>query len=91
MGMAGYPEGIVEDIKSKADVRIIQAGLLADELGSHRSMNIVLLGAALKALSKSDAASIQNIDWPTIIRSSIKPQFAEVNIKAFEAGYTAAS
>lgn len=91
MGMASYPEGIVADLQSKADVRVLQAGGLADELGNHRSLNIVLLGAALKALSKADAASIQEIDWPSIIRNNIKSQFAEVNIKAFEAGYAAAS
>ncbi len=33
------------------------------------------------------ALGIEGIDWETVIRRSVKPGFAEVNIRAFQSGY----
>lgn len=46
-------------------------------------MNVVLLGALVKALE------LDKIDWLAIIAKAVKPQFVESNIRAFNAGYAA--
>ena len=43
-------------------------------------MNIVLLGALIKAMN------VPGIDWEEIIRTNVKKGFEEINIKAFRAG-----
>ena len=57
------------------------ARCIADELGNSKAMNIVLLGALVKALG------VEGIDWHDIISKNVKKGFEELNIKAFEAGY----
>lgn len=79
-GAAKYPEGILEDLTQKANVSVFKAGDIAAEVGNVRTMNIVLLGALIKAMS------IPGIDWEEVIRSNVKKGFEEINIKAFRAG-----
>jgi len=80
MGAAKYPQGILEELKAKADVSVFEAGKLAEELGNPKTMNIVLLGALVAALN------ISGIDWEQAIRDNVKKGFEEINIKAFELG-----
>ncbi|MDR1574709.1 MAG: indolepyruvate oxidoreductase subunit beta [Treponema sp.] len=81
MGKAAYPEAIVESLREKADVLVFKAADIAKELGNSRVMNIVLLGALVKAMN------IQGIDWEAGIRKNVKKGFEELNIKAFQAGW----
>lgn len=81
MGTATYPEGIVEELEAKCGALFIKAGDIAKELGNPKAMNIVLLGALVKALG------VEGIDWHEVIKNSVKKGFEELNIKAFEAGY----
>jgi indolepyruvate ferredoxin oxidoreductase beta subunit len=87
MGTANYPQGIIEDLESKASVLVLRAGDIARELGNEKAMNIVLLGAAVKALESADDALV-GIDWKQIVRAGVKPQFADLNAAAFEKGYS---
>ncbi|MDR0817399.1 MAG: indolepyruvate oxidoreductase subunit beta [Clostridiales Family XIII bacterium] len=87
MGAATYPQGILKDLKSKASVLVLKAGDIARETGNEKAMNIVLLGAAVKALEATDMA-LQGIDWVKIVREGVKPQFADLNATAFEKGYS---
>lgn len=80
-GAASYPEGVIEDISSKAKTVVFQADALAQELGNIKTINIIILGALVKAMQLEDKA-----DWSGIIKTMVKPQFHEVNIKAFEKG-----
>jgi len=80
MGSAKYPEGILEEITSKVTTHVFKAADIAAELGNPKTMNIVLLGALIKAINLPD------IDWEAVIRSNVKPAFADINIKAFKAG-----
>ena len=80
MGVAQYPQGILEELAGKADVSVFEAGKLAEELGNPKTMNIVLLGALVAALN------ISGIDWEQAIRDNVKKGFEEINIKAFELG-----
>jgi len=81
MGQVEYPQGIIETLSAKADILVFKAADIAASLGNARVMNIVLLGALVKALG------IEGIDWDAVIRSSVKPVFADINAQAFRAGY----
>lgn len=85
MGNADYPEGVIENIKEKVDTNVLDAGKIAKNLGNPKTMNIVLLGALVKAMNLTD------IDWEKAIRESVKEQFIDINIKAFNEGMKAVS
>ncbi len=82
LGKAEYPEGIIEELSSKCDVLSIKAGEIAEELGNAKAMNVVLLGALVKAIGGLD-----DVDWDKQIEKNVKPKFVELNKKAFKAGY----
>lgn len=81
-GTAEYPEGIIDHLKEKCEVLAFKAADVATELGNPKAMNIVLLGALVKALGGLD-----EIDWDAEIEANVKPKFVELNKKAFHAGY----
>lgn len=83
MGKVDYPEGIIELIEGKAKTKVINAGEIAEKLGNTRVMNVVLLGALIKSMNLTD------IDWEAVIKSQVKEQFVELNIKAFNEGMNA--
>lgn len=80
MGKAKYPEGIIEDLGEKAELFVFKASDIASELGNIKAMNIVLLGAMVEAMELPD------IDWEGVMRKNIRPQFINLNLKAFERG-----
>ncbi len=80
MGAATYPEGIIEELSSKIDIAVFKAAEIAEGLGNSKAMNIVLLGALVKAMGITD------VDWHNVIKNNVKKGFEELNIKAFEAG-----
>jgi indolepyruvate ferredoxin oxidoreductase, beta subunit len=82
LGVAEYPQGIIEELKSKCSVLAVKANDIATELGNPKAMNIVLLGALVKAIGGLD-----DIDWDAEITATVKPAFVELNKKAFHAGY----
>lgn len=79
-GRLAYPEGILEELKSKADTVAFDATGIARELGNEKAMNIVLFGALSKVLE------LNNINWEEIIKDTVKEKFIELNIKAYRAG-----
>lgn len=83
MGNVDYPEAVIEKIKEKVNTSILDAGQIAERIGNPKTMNIVLLGALVKAMDLTD------IDWEKAIRENVKEQFVEINIKAFEEGMKA--
>jgi len=84
-GMADYPEGIIEMISDKADTKVVNAAEVAEELGSIRAMNVVLLGALIKSMDLMD------VDWEKAIRDCVKEEFADINIRALKAGIDSVS
>ncbi|MDR0424775.1 MAG: indolepyruvate oxidoreductase subunit beta [Clostridiales Family XIII bacterium] len=80
MGKAQYPEGILEELSAKANTAVFKAGEIAERIGNTRTMNIVLLGALVKALG------IEGVDWENAIKRNVKAGFEEINISAFEEG-----
>jgi indolepyruvate ferredoxin oxidoreductase beta subunit len=85
MAKADYPDNVIETIKEKANTSVLDAAKIATELGNVKVMNIVLLGALVKAMNLTD------IDWETAIRNNVKEKFVDINIKAFHAGMDAVS
>lgn len=83
-GNAEYPEGIIEQIEAtNTSVKAIDALSLAKEAGTVRAVNVVLIGVM---------AQLMDIDidtWHIAIEESIKPQFIDINKKAFQLGYDA--
>ncbi|MCC0661357.1 MULTISPECIES: indolepyruvate oxidoreductase subunit beta [unclassified Clostridioides] len=80
-GRVDYPENIIDDIKEKVDVTVIKAVDIARGLGNEKVMNVVLLGALIKALQLEN-----DIDWEKIVSQQVKPRFIEINIKALREG-----
>ncbi len=83
VGSAEYPQGIIEELSSKAEVSVFEAAKIAKELGNPKAMNIVLLGALVKALG------LEAMDWDRYISENVKKGFEELNIRAFRAGMDA--
>ncbi len=79
-GLAKYPKGIIEELKDKADTRVLKAAEIARGLGNEKVMNIVLFGALAKILN------LESIDWKEVIKETVKPKFIEINLKAFDEG-----
>lgn len=79
-GLASYPKGLVEAMSAAYKTIVVDAAEIAKKLGNPKVMNIVLLGAMVKALG------MEKIDWETILREQIPAKVIEVNIQAYRAG-----
>lgn len=80
MGKCDYPDGIMEELKVKAEASLFDAMDEAIKLGNPKVMNIILLGAIIKLMG------LENINWPKIFKENIKPIFYDINMKALEVG-----
>ncbi len=80
-GVQDYPMGVIEALSDKADTTAIRAAEIALDLGNIRTMNVVLLGALVKAMGLDG-----NINWDEVVKQTVKPKFVDVNIRALKAG-----
>lgn len=81
-GAAAYPSDAIDSLKKVCpNVAVIEAARTAEALGNVKAQNIVLLGALVRQLG------LEGIDWKAIIQSSVPARFAELNLKAFDAGF----
>lgn len=81
-GAAAYPENIPGKIREHfPDAVFVDALALANEAGSVKAVNTVLLGVLARNME------IDKEIWTEAIRSVVKPKFVELNEKAFELGY----
>ena len=81
MGIEPYPEGIVEKLQERG-VETHSHNLVKEavSLGNPRVVNILLLGMLSKFLT------FEVETYYNAIEKNVKPQFVEVNLKAFERG-----
>lgn len=79
-GKANYPENAVEILSSKVKTVVIDAAEEAEKLGNSKVMNIILLGAIIKAMGLVD------INWDKILRDNMKPNLVDINLKALKVG-----
>ena len=82
IGRATYPERIIDKIKDEySNVLAVPAMDLAKACGNIKSVNVVMIGVmAKKTETPKDV-------WLDAIRKTVKSQFVELNIKAFNKGY----
>ena len=84
IGAAEYPESILDELTAKGvQVEAMDALSLAEQAGSSKAVNIVLMGQLAKHFH------IGYDKWIAAIEQTVKPQFVEMNKKAFELGYNA--
>ena len=83
-GNAVYPEGVIEKVKALG-VKVVDVDALglAEEAGSARCVNLVLLGVCAKFLQ------IDKEIWENAIRETVPQKTIDMNIKAFNLGYSA--
>ena len=82
MGAMPYPENL-EDKIAAADVDFVctDALKIAEECGSSKAVNIVLIGMLAKRSSVDKSIFIE------ALKSTVPEKFLDLNMKAFEAGY----
>ena len=85
-GAEKYPAEIIPSLEANAGkVIAIDASRMAEELGTVKAANVILLGALIKAMGLDD------IDWDTIVRNNVKAKFADLNAEALKKGMEAAA
>jgi len=81
-GAATYPVDILDELRGKGvNVDAIDALSLAEEAGSSKAVNIVLMGRLARYFD------IPQEKWLLAIEQSVAPRFVEINRKAFLLGY----
>jgi len=84
LGMGTYPEGIEEAIiKLGFDLQLIKARELADQAGTFKAANVVLLAALASCLD------IERPLWEEVVKRRVPKKFIDVNMEAFKLGYEA--
>ncbi len=80
-GAAEYPENLVEKMRQAGlDVDAIDALSLAEQAGSSKAVNLVLMGRLSKYFDISED------EWMAAIEASVPAKFLEMNKKAFALG-----
>ena len=84
IGAAQYPENLVEKMKAAGiDVDAFDALTLAEQAGSSKAVNIVLMGHMSRNFDFTEE------EWMTALEQSVAPKFLEMNKKAFALGRNA--
>ncbi|MBR6509304.1 MAG: indolepyruvate oxidoreductase subunit beta [Clostridia bacterium] len=82
IGNAEYPENVLDELKDKGlNIWALDALALAEQAGSSKAVNIVLMGKAAKQFD------IPYERWIKAIENTVAPKFVEMNKKAFDLGY----
>lgn len=83
-GAVQYPSELVEKLKAQcSEVVAVDALKLAEEAGSAKASNVVLMGAFSKRTDFSEEL------WHKAVEQCVPPKFLELNRKAFELGRNA--
>jgi len=80
-GATTYPEGLIEKMRARGvNVDAIDALSLAEQAGSSKAVNLVLMGRLSKYFDFDDAA------WQEAIEACVPAKFLELNRRAFDLG-----
>ncbi len=83
-GLATYPEDIDALIaEAHPNVRRVNANEIAQEAGTVKAANVVMLGAVSPALPFAVET------WEAVIRGAVPPKTVDLNLKAFRLGMVA--
>ena len=82
IGAAEYPQDLLDKMaQAGIDVDAMDALSLAEQAGSPKAVNLVLMGRLAKYFDIPEA------EWQAAIEASVPPKFLEMNKKAFALGY----
>ncbi len=81
-GAAVYPEGILETLKGAGRTVVVEATETAKKMGVPKAFNVIVLGAAARYMG------FDREDWTQVIRETVPPKTVEINLRAFETGYS---
>ena len=80
-GAMTHPTDIIAKLRAKnVDVTAIDALALANEAGSSRAVNVVLMGVLSKSMGFPESV------WEKALEECVPPKAIEINRKAFELG-----
>lgn len=79
-GKADYPKNAVDILENYAKTMVVNASEEAEKLGNPKVMNIILLGAIIKAMN------LEEINWDRILRENIKEKLVDINLEAIKVG-----
>ena len=83
-GVAEYPKDILGKVREQGvKVAALDALGMAEEAGSSKAVNVVLIGAMAKKLDLPKEV------WIDTIKETVPSKFIDMNLKAFELGYNA--
>ena len=84
IGAAQYPQDLISKMQSAGiDVDAFDALTLAEQAGSSKAVNIVLMGHLSRNFDFTEE------EWMTALEQSVAPKFLEMNKKAFALGRNA--
>ena len=84
IGAADYPEGLEAKMSAAGiDLDAVDALALAEEAGSAKATNLVLMGRVARLFDFTDA------EWEKAIEDSVPPKFIDLNKRAFHLGKNA--
>jgi indolepyruvate ferredoxin oxidoreductase beta subunit len=85
-GKQEYPPDVIQKIREKVPDAVVVDGIsLAQKIGNPRVLNVIFLGVLSKYLD------IPAEVYERVLKESLKPKLAEVNLKAFHEGRSLAS
>lgn len=83
-GVTEYPKDILGKVQEQGVKMVALDALgMAEQAGSAKAVNVVLIGAMAKKLDLPKKV------WIDTIQETVPPKFIDMNLKAFELGYNA--
>lgn len=83
-GVAAYPKDVLGKVREQGVKMVALDALgLAEQAGSAKAVNVVLIGAMAKRLDLPKEV------WIDTIKETVPPKFIDMNLKAFALGYQA--
>ena len=80
-GAAQYPASIEEKLRAQIDLTAVDALSLAEQAGTAKAVNVVLIGVMAKHTDIPYSA------WERALRATVPAKFLEMNLLAFRLGY----
>lgn len=81
-GAAEYPSDIEKKLSAKVNLQAVDALALAEQAGTIKAVNVVLIGLLAKS------TNVDKQVWLDAIKETVPEKFIELNLRAFELGYS---
>jgi indolepyruvate ferredoxin oxidoreductase beta subunit len=81
IGASQYPNDIIETLKEKHNVYVLDGGAIAKELGNTKVLNSVVLGLSAKHIGFTKE------EWLDVVKSTVPTKTVKINVNAFNKGY----